>query len=93
METDLQVTKNYVKENTNRLSRHKNEFDKRMDKVADNLKKLEKILFEDGLVSCVKVNAEYIRNHMNKGTDILNYVYKAILAVTIGYIAMKIGMK
>lgn len=76
-----------------RVTKHKLDFNYRIEKITDVLEKIEKILWQDGLVAAVKGNSQYITSQRNKKDDVIGAVYKVAITIILGYIAYKVGLK
>lgn len=82
----------HVKNNAERLTRHKTDFNERMEKVVKGLEKIENILWEGGLVSTVKTNSEWIKSQNNQTNKIFNFLIQAAIAIGVGWIIYKISI-
>ncbi len=92
LETKAAVTEAYLKENYNRITRHREGIDKRISDLLSAIEKIENILWEGGLVSSVKENNEWIKNQCSQKNRTVNFVYRTGIAIVLAYIATKVGL-
>ncbi len=93
VETRVALLESYTKNNSKRLEQHKKDFNERIDRIVDTLEKVEKILWEDGLVNTVKENSKYIKSQCSQKNKNINFIYRTLIFIILSFIAVQVGLK
>lgn len=75
-----------------RVTRHREKFDKRIDRLLEVTEKIENVMWKDGLVQAVQTNTEYIKDQTSQKNKIVHFIYRTMIAIVLSYIAYKVGL-
>ncbi len=67
-----------------------------LQEIKTDVKDIKKILNGNGqigVVAKVEYHELWIQRQKSKRDSIVNFVYRAVIAVVVGYIAIKVGLK
>ena len=92
LETRAALSENKHEDNFRRITSHKKEIGERIDQLLVVSEKITKVLWEDGLVSAVKSNSEWIEEEHGQKNKTINFMYRSIIFIILTYIATKVGL-
>ncbi len=67
-----------------------------IEEMSNNIKELKKIMLGNGVIGIAEMarrSFEYMQHCKNTKNGLLDWTFRAVITVMIGYIAIKIGLR